>query len=100
MKIKFISFFLLILLILSCSEKQSFVLKEEPPEINIDDVIPIDPMIRKGVLDNTMVFLKIVVNYALQSMQVLSWRMMISRVWPISLNIWHLMVQRILRNMN
>ena len=56
MKIKFISFFLLILLILSCSEKQSFVLKEEPPEINIDDVIPIDPMIRKGVLDNGLTY--------------------------------------------
>lgn len=56
MKLKTISFCFLIFLIISCSEKQSFVLKEEPPEINIDDVIPIDPMIRKGVLDNGLTY--------------------------------------------
>ncbi len=56
MKIKTISLCFLIFIILSCSEKKSFVLKEEPPEINIDDVIPIDPMIRKGVLHNGLTY--------------------------------------------
>ncbi len=56
MRIKIISLGLLILVLLSCSEKQSFVIKIEPPEINIDDVIPVDPMITKGVLDNGLTY--------------------------------------------
>ena len=56
MRIKIISLGLIFLFLLACSEKRLYISQEQPPEINIDDVIPVDPMIRKGVLDNGLTY--------------------------------------------
>lgn len=56
MKIKAISLLLLVLTLFACSEKKSLVYKVEPPDIKIDDVMPTDPMITKGVLDNGLTY--------------------------------------------
>ncbi|MEJ2543890.1 MAG: insulinase family protein [Calditrichaceae bacterium] len=56
MKIKIISLGFIFIFLLACSEKRLYIYQEKPPEINIDDVIPVDPMIRKGVLENGLTY--------------------------------------------
>ncbi|MBN1407965.1 MAG: insulinase family protein [Calditrichaceae bacterium] len=56
MRIKRISLGLILLLLITCSEKRLYIYQEKPPEINIDDALPVDPMITKGVLDNGLTY--------------------------------------------
>lgn len=56
MKIKIISVCLIILLVFSCTKNRFSLYEDKPPEINIDDVLPVDPMITKGVLDNGLTY--------------------------------------------
>ena len=99
MKIKLLTLSLILLVLIACIDKQSFILRETPPEINIDDVLPVDPMITKGVLDNGLTYY-VKYNGVPENRCELFWKKMTSRVWPILLNTWLSMVQRILRNMS
>ena len=56
MKIKLLILSLALLVLIACIDKHSIILRETPPEINIDDVLPVDPMITKGVLDNGLTY--------------------------------------------
>jgi len=58
MKIKSILLYMLLCTLFACSgsQKSILVVKEEPPVINIDDELPVDPMITKGVLENGLTY--------------------------------------------